>query len=67
MPWRIPSGGGFDYCLREAASWGSVSVNALTAASRYWPMPVRPWIIFVAPVLNWVYEASNCLLEASVT
>jgi hypothetical protein len=40
------------YCFRDAASWVSVSVNALTAASRYWPMPVRPWIILVAPELN---------------
>ena len=41
------------YCLSDAASWVSVSWNALTAASRYWPIPVRPWIILLAPVWNW--------------
>jgi hypothetical protein len=38
--------------FREAASCVSVSWKALAAVSRYWPMPVRPSIIFVAPVLN---------------
>ena len=36
----------------EAASCASVSWKDLAAVSRYWPMPVRPWIILVAPALN---------------
>jgi len=35
-------------------SWASVSPNALTAASRYWAIPFKPWIIRVAPEVNCV-------------
>ena len=38
--------------LSEAASWVSVSPNARAAVSRYWPISVRPAIIFVAPASN---------------